>query len=336
MRFILPTLALLFIASPAFADSFSRTPSGNGTYQEMSFNVTIDDVSSCTNDWSIFGVQFDPVFAEFPLGENVLITENTHVFNTQFSSTYNVQQITAGCDGSGGSLSSLEFDGFNNLFTIEPYSAGVSFTQVPSGDVENPVSVQVTIGSPADLDPDTLTSPYWFVEIWGATNSAVLSTGCVATTDASGVYTFSGTVPFANYDTVAIAGTGAGCLSANSGEVITQSVNFTVVETPTTTPTAGAYSFVDFNDVSPTEMIASVKAGTVDTTDKVLPLLTLLGIPLGFLLVLMLIGMINKTLTPEKTGKKGRTEIINPQGDDIVYHSAKDLEFKRNYGRRKE
>lgn len=105
----------------ANAESFSRSPAGNGTYQEMTFNVALDDVSSCVTDWSIFGVQFDPFFAEFPLGENVPKAQSSYVFNTQFSSEYNVQQITAGCDGSGGSLSSLEFDGFNVLFSIETY-----------------------------------------------------------------------------------------------------------------------------------------------------------------------------------------------------------------------
>ena len=188
---------LLTQSHSVYADSFTRTPSSAGTYQEMSFNVTIDDVSSCSANWSIFGVQFDPVFAEFSLGENVLITENTHIFNTQFSSTYNVQQITAGCDGSGGSLASLEFDGFNNLFTIEPYVA------------------------------------------------------------------------------------------------------------PTTTPTvAGAFSFVDFNDVSPTDMVASVREGTVETTGKTLPLLVLLGIPLAFTVLIMLSKLISDTVKPETKSNK--------------------------------
>lgn len=207
----------------AFADTFSRTPSGNGTYQEMTFNVTIDDVSSCTSNWSIFGVQFDPSFAEFPLGENVPTTENTHVFNTQFSSNYNVQQITAGCDGSGGSLSSLEFDGFNNLFSIEPYVA-----------------------------PTT---------------------------------------------------------------------------TPTTTPTGGGISFIDFNDITPSDMLASVRQGTVETTGKTLPLLVFLGIPLGFLLVLLLIGMINKTLTPETslTSRRGNGRGWTAHG--VMEHDL--TEFKK-------
>lgn len=207
----------------AFADSFSRTPSGNGTYQEMTFNVTIDDVSSCTSNWSIFGVQFDPSFAEFPLGENVPTTENTHVFNTQFSSTYNVQQITAGCDGSGGSLSSLEFDGFSNLFSIEPYVA-----------------------------PTT---------------------------------------------------------------------------TPTTTPTGGAISFIDFNDITPTDMLASVRQGTIDTADKTLPLLVFLGIPLGFLLVLFLINLINQTLTPETTAKRGNGRGWTAHG--VMEHDL--AEFKKKH-----
>lgn len=352
MRILLPLLALFFIATPAFASQQAYS-----LPDQTSFTIGYNygqggvDYPIFQDNWPQFfrcaGTVKETSLCTFVdnVGANWMITvSSVGLPNGQY--WYRTGQ---NCNGitfdacriqSGQQVDNVSVYVDNGFFSATPAPA-VTFSQVPSGNVQNPVSVEVTIGSPADLDNDTQTSTHWFVEIWGATNSAVLSTGCVATTDASGVYTFSGTVPAGNYDTVAISGTGAGCISANSGGVITQAVNFTVLPTPTTTPTttpptAGAFSFVDFNDVSPTEMIASVQAGTVGTTDKVLPLLTLLGIPLGFLLVLMLIGMINKTLTPEKTGKKGRTEIINPKGDDIVYHSAKDLEFKRNYGRRKE
>lgn len=110
-------------------------------------------------------------------------------------------------------------------------SAALVFSNVPSGTVGNPVSVTVTIDSPADLDADTLGYPFWAVEIWGQISSGLLGTNCAAITDASGVYTFSGTVPLDSYDTVAIIGT-ADCTGVGGGEVITSAANFTVTETP--------------------------------------------------------------------------------------------------------
>jgi len=88
---------------------------------------------------------------------------------------------------------------------------------------------------------------------------------------------------------------------------VTVSAYVAPTTTPTTTPTTGGISFVDFNDITPTDMLASVRQGTIDTADKTLPLLVFLGIPLGFLLVLFLIGLINKTLTPENstTSRRG-------------------------------
>lgn len=37
----------------------------------------------------------------------------------------------------------------------------------------------------------------------------------------------------------------------------------------------------------------------------------------------------------ERYGIPGRnTEVINPNGHELIFHSADDLEFKRNYGRK--
>lgn len=65
----------------------------------------------------------------------------------------------------------------------------------------------------------------------------------------------------------------------------------------------GAFSFVDFNDVSPSDMVASVREGTVETTGKTLPLLIFLGIPLAFLLLVMVSKLISDTVKPEKKGR---------------------------------
>jgi len=71
-----------------------------------------------------------------------------------------------------------------------------------------------------------------------------------------------------------------------------------------TVPTniGGAFSFVNFDDVSPTDMVASVREGTIETTGKTLPLLVFLGIPLAFLLLVMVSKLISDTVKPEKRG----------------------------------
>lgn len=92
----------------------------------------------------------------------------------------------------------------------------------------------------------------------------------------------------------------------SSGSVIFSITQYVApTTTPTTTPTvAGAFSFVDFDDVSPTDMVASVRQGTVETTGKTLPLLIFLGIPLAFLLLIMVSKLISDTVKPEKKNSK--------------------------------
>lgn len=68
--------------------------------------------------------------------------------------------------------------------------------------------------------------------------------------------------------------------------------------------TVGAFSFVDFDDVSPTEMVASVRQGTVDTMGKTLPLAVFLGIPLAFLLLVMVSKLIGDSVKPQKKSSK--------------------------------
>jgi hypothetical protein len=88
----------------------------------------------------------------------------------------------------------------------------------------------------------------------------------------------------------------------------------------------------------------TLTASVQNTNDSVLPLLTFVGIPIGFLIAGILINMINNTLTPAKEEeeiqvkkKRGRPRktVINPNGEDLITQSASDLEFKRNYGRSK-
>jgi len=99
----------------SFADSYSRTPSGNGEYNSVSFNVTIDDLTSCTGDWSLRAIQFDPTYMEWDFSETYPATTNTISHTEVFTQGINVQQILAFC--ADGSLPSLEFNDFNTIFT---------------------------------------------------------------------------------------------------------------------------------------------------------------------------------------------------------------------------
>jgi hypothetical protein len=83
---------------------------------------------------------------------------------------------------------------------------------------------------------------------------------------------------------------------------------------------------------TPVQLMATVIDG-VQTTGgtAVWPLMGVVGLPIAFVIAGYLVWLINKELTPVKPSK----ETINPAGDDIVYHSAADLEFKREYGQEK-
>jgi len=103
----------------------------------------------------------------------------------------------------------------------------------------------------------------------------------------------------------------------------------------------GTYSFIDFADITPSDMIASVKDGTQQTTGKTLPLIVLVGIPLAFLILLALVNFLQQTVKEDtrKRGKKAQDDFKKlfkeEKKEDFIYHSAEDLEFKREYGNRK-
>jgi hypothetical protein len=209
---------LFLFTNYAHADSYSRTPSGSGTYQEMTFNVTIDDLSSCITDWSIYVVNMSP-FTDHQIGENVPVAENSHTFVVQFDTAYDVIQVTAGCDGVGGSLSSLEYIFYATpLFHTEPYVAPVVVTN-----------------------------------LWGSNNGFWGST-------------------------------------------------------------------------TPSVIAGDLEASVQATGANIWPLIAIVGIPVGFLIALWLVMLINKELTPIKETKKEKKY-------DFIYHSADDLEFKNNYGK---
>jgi len=128
---------------------------------------------------------------------------------------------------------------------------------------------------------------------------------------------------------------GAFVESDGNGGVIFTITQYTTPPTPTTTPTttivSGAFSFVDFNDVSPTDMVASVRQGTVETTGKTLPLLVFLGIPLAFLLLVMVSKLINNTVAPQKKGNgRGWTAHGAMEHDLTAFKKKERSRLKRN------
>lgn len=84
-----------------------------------------------------------------------------------------------------------------------------------------------------------------------------------------------------------------------------------------------------WGDTTPTQIVGDMEASVQATGVNIWPLMTFVGIPIAFLIAIYLIWLINKTLTP---AKKSDENVINPQGENFIYHSAEDLEFKREYG----
>lgn len=116
----MPLLAysLIFTAPYAMADSYSRTPAGAGTYASVAVDVTIDDLSTCVDSWFITAVSFNPTFAEIN-SDPVSVAQNSATFYLTSNPNFEVVQITAGCDGTAGSLVSLEYDGGAPIFYLE-------------------------------------------------------------------------------------------------------------------------------------------------------------------------------------------------------------------------
>lgn len=93
---------------------------------------------------------------------------------------------------------------------------------------------------------------------------------------------------------------------------------------------AGSNGF--WGSTTPSEISTAMVASVQATGLNIYPLISLVGIPIAFILVGLMIFLINKQVN---TGKNKRVEIINPSGNDLIYHSAEDLEFKREYGQEK-
>lgn len=211
-----------------------------------------------------------------------------------------------------------------------------TYSRTPSGvSAENPVTFNMELSNVSELGSDILTNgSFWGLELYGdgMTTSNVLI-GCIPITDTLLSETI--TLPVGDYQGVGIFGSSnVGCPSANQGgefepEPYTGGTVFTVLSGNTNQTWGSNNGF--WGDTSIGDVTTAMEASVQATGANVWQLLTFVGIPLAFLLAGFLIYLINKQLTPVKSSAENK-EIINPGGSDFIYHSAEDLEFKRNYG----
>jgi hypothetical protein len=108
---------LIAHANSAYAFTYSRDPSGDGTYQQMQFDVDPQgEDSPCGASWNI-KLQTDAAGEIFldplPLGTPTIYTQD-------FSTTANIVWVIAECTA-GPQIAILEGDGSTFLFAIEPY-----------------------------------------------------------------------------------------------------------------------------------------------------------------------------------------------------------------------
>jgi hypothetical protein len=140
-----------------------------------------------------------------------------------------------------------------------------------------------------------------------------------------------------------------GCSGVTDDGILRSTKTFWVYDDPASYNSTWGNPSGFWGGVTTESVRSTLQASVAETGISIYPLMKFVGIPLLFAIAGLLIYMINKTLTPapekhtmEMTNmvKRGRgrknVEIINPTGDDIIYHSAKDLEFMREYGKKKD
>lgn len=261
--------------------SYSRTPSGDSIYNEVTFSVELDSyTTSCplydpdVDGWQIqMAIDVFPfeIYSDVALG-NVLVNDfvwdfyddsydiSQDLVDWGTTETVNINQIIVNCRYFGGGkddIEGLEYTG-STLFTAELYvppPPPVLGCTDPEATNYNPLATEDD-GS-CEYPPPTPTT----TNMWGSSN------GFWGTTTAT---TINGTV----------------------------------------------------------------QASVVLTGQTLWPMLKYLGIPIAFVLAFWLVSLINKELSPV-TPKIERRRKENEK-EDFIYHSAEDLEFMREYGRKKE
>jgi len=223
-----------------------------------------------------------------------------------------------------------------------------TYNRTPAGsEIQNPVTVSISFtdlcGGTEFANTCGSEVQYWGFYIDDYLTSQGKIQGCYASTTLSGSEEYTN-LPVDDYRFVMLIGwsdiSDCGDVNASTWESGWTSgpnpleggtgsfdIAFSVVEGSTNQTWGSNNGF--WGDTSVGDVTTAMEASVQATGVNIYPLLTFVGIPLAFLLAGFLIYLINKQLTPVTTGKK---EIVNPGGDDIIYHSAEDLEFRRNYG----
>jgi len=86
-----------------------------------------------------------------------------------------------------------------------------------------------------------------------------------------------------------------------------------------------------WGSIEVSENLANVASGVQETGASLWPLFAFVGIGLAFVIAGMLVSNIRNS-TNISSNKK---EIVNPDGEEFIYHDAETLEFRRNYGNKK-
>lgn len=123
------------------------------------------------------------------------------------------------------------------------------------------------------------------------------------------------------------------CYTATNGgtagiEVYVQNSLFYTILPPENALWGSSNGF--WGSTTPLDIAGTLQASVQATGVDIYPLLKFVGIPMGFLIALYLVWLINKTLTPVPEKKLGKT--LDTDKEEFIYHSADDLEFKREYG----
>jgi len=116
MKYIL-LLCFLILPVTASADYYSRAVFSDPT-SLFSISAGVNDLSSCTDEWGVQLVSFEPF--QTVDSNTVPTTQNNATFyfdQINMPPNFPVQQVVFTCPG--GTTQNLEFDGGNTLFTFD-------------------------------------------------------------------------------------------------------------------------------------------------------------------------------------------------------------------------
>lgn len=216
---------------------------------------------------------------------------------------------------------------FVYLFGLIDYANAYTYERTPTGTtVNNPVTLTWTV-----LNTEIIGVQSGFfavvVEGQGETDSA-----CMNIQLGENILTFTHSysplpanvvqVIFTHFDSIDCTGNYNGdVFLEGDGNSTLFTINATVSQS--TSIWSGTNGF--WGSTTPLEMSATVFNGTTATFQDLVPLFKFAGVPIAFMIAVLLISFINRSIEKKKE-KKASTE-------DLIYHSANDLEFKRNYGK---